>query len=350
MSWLANNYEKAALGGSVVAALALAYLGWSAVRGVEDDFAITLTGGGNNDPSIRDSDAVPKAAASMALDRSWTQAEFEGRKVDLFTGIPLFVTREAPDKPVDLIKDGPIHPPIPNSWWLENRLDPGYADSPSRDPDEDGFTNLEEFKAGTDPTDLKSHPPLIAKLMYVKDESLTWVLRPGFKVDESFSFKYEDNKRQMNNAGAAAMVAPGDLFFTDGVMKERFKLLGSEVRQELNPNLNIEVEITIVRVEDMKPNKKGVVYEIPAPLPDARKNQHLNHDRSAVFTLEAVGLSGREFKVEENTAFALPPDAPNKDYHLRSVTPEEVVVEYRNADGSEASVTIGKGTLPQIQP
>ena len=48
MSWLSNHYEKVALGGAVAVALGLAYLGWSKLNSVEEDFASSLRGVGNN--------------------------------------------------------------------------------------------------------------------------------------------------------------------------------------------------------------------------------------------------------------------------------------------------------------
>ena len=345
MSWFAKNYEKAALGGSVAAALGLAFLGYSKLSGVEQDFGAGLKGQGNNNAAVRDADLIPKTLVSLKLDRTWNQALDGDRPVDLFTGIPLFISSLAPEKPIDLLKDAPLHPPIPNTWWIENRLDPGFADSPNRDPDQDGFSNLEEFNAKTDPNSAKSIPSLIAKLMYVKDESLGWVLRPGYGSDGSFPFNYQDTKGAVNKTGAADMIAPGGLFFAKGPMMNRFKLLGSEVRKELNKKINIEMDVTIVRIEDQRPNKKGVTYEIPAPLSEERKNEHLKYDRTAIFSLEALGLNGKEFKVEENTKFALPPDSPKKDYLAKIVTPESVTVEYTNPAGETKTFRIGKGGL-----
>ena len=345
MSWFAKNYEKAALGGSVAAALGLAFLGYSKLSGVEQDFGAGLKGQGNNNAAVRDADLIPKTLASLKLDRTWNQALDGDRPVDLFTGIPLFISSLAPEKPIDLLKDAPVHPPIPNIWWIENRLDPGFADSPNRDPDQDGFSNLEEFNAKTDPNSAKSLPSLIAKLMYVKDESLTWVLRPGYGSDGSFPFNYQDDKGGVNKAVGADLIAPDGLFFAKPPMKDRFKLLGSEVRKELNKKINIEMEVTIVRIEDQRSNKKGVIYEIPAPLSEDRRNDYLKYDRTAIFSLEALGLNGKEFKVEENTKFALPPDSPKKDYLAKIVTPESVTVEYTNPAGETKTFRIGKGGL-----
>lgn len=347
MSWFSKNYEKAALGGTAAIALGLAYMGWSTFGSFEQDFGAGLKGQGNNNAAVRDADLIPKTLASLKLDRTWNQALDGDRAVDLFTGIPLFVSSLTPDKPIDLLKDAPVHPPIPNVWWIENRLDPGFADSPSRDPDQDGFSNLEEFNAKTDPNNAKSVPSLIAKLMYVKDESLTWVLRPGYGLNGSFPFNYQDTKGGVNKTGAADMIAPDGLFFAKPPMKDRFKLLGSEVRKELNKKINIEMDVTIVRIEDQRPNKKGTIYEIPSPLSDERKNEYLKYDRTAVFSLQALGLNGKEFKVEENTQFALPPDSPKKNYLAKIVTPESVTIEFTNPAGETKTVRINKGSLPQ---
>jgi hypothetical protein len=145
-------------------------------------------------------------------------------------------------------------------------------------------------------------------------------------------------------------IAPNGLFFVKGLMEKRFKLLGSEVRKEMSKKVNIEMEVTIVRVEDQRPNKKGTIYEIPSPLPEERKKEHLQYDRTAVLSLEAIGLNGKEFKVEEQTTFALPPNAPKKDYLLKKVTPASITVEFTDSQGTLKTVEISRGGLPQTKP
>jgi hypothetical protein len=109
------------------------------------------------------------------------------------------------------------------------------------------------------------------------------------------------------------------------------------------------MEVTIVRIEDQRPNKKGTVYEVPSPLSEDRRNDYLKFDRTAVFSLEALGLNGKEFKVEENTTFALPPDSPKKDYLAKIVTPDSVTIEYTDPAGQKKTIEISKGALPQAQ-
>jgi hypothetical protein len=348
MSWISNNYEKTAFGGAVVLALGLSFLGWNKYGSVQEDFGPGSNTGGRNDTGVAGAELTTKAQQSLKLDHSWVQALDDKRPVDLFTGIALFIHKNSPETPVDLIKDAPVHPPIPNKWWLDNRIDPGFGDSPERDPDGDGYSNREEYEAKTDPNSPDSFPTLIAKLMYVKDESLAWVVRPGYGDGDRFPFTYEDSKKRTNKIPAGETVAADALFFPTGVMKNRFKHLGKEVRKEMNKKTSSEEETTYVRFEDQRPNKKGVIYMVPEGLPDTRKNDFIQYDRSAVFSLEALGKNGTEFKVEENTAFALPPDAPKKDYLLKKVTASSVTLEYPDSQGNRKTVEINKGSMPQL--
>ncbi|MES2995592.1 MAG: Amuc_1099 family pilus-like system protein [Verrucomicrobiota bacterium] len=349
MSWLSQNYEKTALGAAGVLAFGMLFLGWRDYGAVDTDFSKNLAGTGKDQTAVQGAELIDKARQSLTLNRTWSREDVQGRQVDLFTGIPLFIARDAPDEPIDPETGDPIHPPIPNAWWTEHHIDPGFADSPVRDPDEDGFSNIEEFRGKTDPNSKRSFPALIAKLKYVKDESLTWVVRPGFGSGGNFPFKYEDNKGGANTSPIGEDIKPGGLFFAKEPQMNRFKLVGSETRKELNPRTNYEREVTIVIIEDQRPNKKGVKYEFPSPLQgDDRKNHYLQHDRTAILTLEALALSGNQFSIEENTKFALPPDAAEKTHLLKKITPESITVEYPAPDGTRKTVEIRKGSLPTM--
>lgn len=344
MSWISENYEKTALAGAAVIAIGLSYFGWQNLSAVEEDFSSRPRGGGNEVATIKDSDRVTTAKSSFEIDRSWIQGETEGRPVDLFIGVPLFVNKNNLNQPVDLPRSADVHPPIPNQWWIEHRIDPGFGDSPQRDEDEDGFSNLEEFNAKTDPTDKRSYPSLIHKLKYVTEESLQWVLRPGYaSEDGGFTFVYDDGNGNQIKTGAANPVPKDGLFFSQDPAKGRFKYLGFEKIEQMNERIQSKVAVTMVKVEDMKPNKKGLVYEIPAQFKKANAREFSKFDRTAVFSLEALGLDGQEFKVEEFTAFALPQDADSKRYKLVKVTPESVEIQETLEDGTTQSYEIIKG-------
>ena len=352
MSWISENYEKAALGVGALAAIGLAFIGYQKLNSVAEEFSSEPIGSGSNDPSVKSSDVVATAKSSFQLKREWVKGEDDGRAIDLFTGVPLFVNKNDLTTPVDLNGKGvaPVHAPIPNSWWIDNRIDPGFGDSLQRDEDEDGFVNLAEFEAKTDPNDKRSYPPLITKLSFTGDEAIEWVLRPGFEADGGFTFEYSDTKGNNARAGAANIIKPGEMFFAEGAVKNRFKLIGSEKVKEVNEKINVELEITMVEIEDQRTNKKGQIYKIPAAFRKAEAAKYSKFDRTAIFSLEALGLDGEEFKVEENTEFALPPTAASKAYKVIAITKENVTVEVKDKDGKIESFEISKGSTGPRTP
>ena len=355
MSWISENYEKAAIGVGAVALIGLAYVGLQKAGSVEGDFSGSAAGltPTKGDPSVAGADKVAYAKLSLLRKRELLKGDDKGRAVDWFTGVPLFVNKNDPSNPVDISDPNvaPVHPPIPNKWWIDNRIDPGFADSPQRDADEDGFSNLDEFNAKTDPNDKKSYPSLITKLTYSGDEFVQWVLRPGFPdAAGSFTFKYNDTLQREARNNAADPAKPGDTFFSEGPIKDRFKFIGAEKKMEMNDKFNAEVEVTIVTVEDMKPNKLGMKYEIPASFRNADRLKYSKFDRTAILTLEALGLEGQEMKVEEFTEFALPPDAKEKAFKLTAVTPESITIEHKNAAGKIETYTILKGATGPEAP
>lgn len=62
--------------------------------------------------------------------------------------------------------DTPLHPPVPNQWLIDHKLDYSDMNILQRDPMGKGFTVLEEYQAGTDPNNPSQFPPLCVKLSY----------------------------------------------------------------------------------------------------------------------------------------------------------------------------------------
>jgi hypothetical protein len=60
-----------------------------------------------------------------------------------------------------------VHQPVPNDWFEKFGLPIQDADVLDQDPDSDGFTNLDEWQGGTDPTNKDSHPDYLTKLHLV---------------------------------------------------------------------------------------------------------------------------------------------------------------------------------------
>lgn len=61
---------------------------------------------------------------------------------------------------------------LPDAWEKQFGLNPQIDDA-QKDSDQDGFTNLEEYRGQTNPNDPAAHPPLAAKLRLLKAARVT---------------------------------------------------------------------------------------------------------------------------------------------------------------------------------
>jgi len=354
MSWMEDNYEKAVFGGGAVVALALAYFGWSASSSVDNELINPATGRGSNSTEVPGAERLPEVVSSMASTKELRQVVLDDRSLDMFTGISLFAERKS-DDPVDPFKDPPIHVPIPNRWFLDHKIALNYADSPDRDPDGDGFSNIEEFNGKTLPNDPKSHPPLIAKLTYASQEVKEWLLTYTMDIgpaQNQFKYLHQDAPGKTFTMGMNQMAGPGDIlqFKDPGPGDGRWKLLRIEEREELNERIGMKERNKFAVIEEQKENKKGDVFEVPRRMPRAMQPQHIRRDRKATLELRAIGFAGKPFIVEERTPFALPPGAAEKKFFLKEVTDDSLVVEAAGDGGQKQEVVIPKGQFPSLTP
>lgn len=71
---------------------------------------------------------------------------------------PFCETVQPAEKKLDLSTIDSDGDGLPDQWEIKHGLNPQDPTDADLDTDKDGFTNLEEFEAKTDPTDPKSHP------------------------------------------------------------------------------------------------------------------------------------------------------------------------------------------------
>jgi hypothetical protein len=88
-----------------------------------------------------------------------------------------------------------------------------------------------------------------------------------------------------------------------------------------------------------------MIYEIPGGFRKGNAAEFSKYDRTAILSIEALGMDGQEIKVEEFVSFALPPEAEEKNFKLIEVTPEAIIVEVTSADGEKTNFTINKGAV-----
>jgi len=339
MSWIKENYHIAALGGGVLVLAGLGYTAYAAKQEVNEGFATPVDGRGKT-TTVANGDILSTLDDSLKTENPVVISTTPtNRPVQLFSSVDLFIEDGKPNELKDLLtmKDN-VHPPIPNKWWVDNMLDPTWSDSPQRDKDGDGFSNLEEFNDETDPNDEKSFGDLITKLRVAEVKSTIWrlefnsVLGNGFQLN--LLFKEPGGPVQNNRMGANDAINPGDLFFKEGVGKDRFKLLKVEPRKMKTSTG--EKDVPFAFVEDQLENKKGDVYELQFGMKQGELLKSTRYDHTVVFYLDAIGESGNKFEVVENGTFALPSSGSEKSYKLTEVKlgadnqPESVVVEGPN--------------------
>ncbi len=359
-----QQYDKVILAASAIVGLGLAYLGYSKSSNAEADFEFIAKSNGQANVAVQSAPLLNSTLALVEKPHILQQAVCSDSKrpIDQFVGVSLFAKKPASGskiaKPVDPVLDAPIHPPIPNSWWLENQIDPGFANSPQRDEDGDGFTNMEEFEAKTDADDKKAHPSLLQKLRFVKYESMGYFLwfssslgpnQYQFKivqlppVFESASLgqqqSYLANSLQYNRTKSFISVTSN--IFDEGFGKNRFRLKEVVEREVTNEATKLTLKNEFAVIEDLAPHKQDT-FEIPKTPRAKERPATVRYDRSAVLVLDAVGEEGKEFKVLENTRFSLPNKAGEKAYLLKKITPEALTVEFTDKEGKTQTVEIPK--------
>lgn len=338
---LSNNYEKIVLVLALLVALGLGTMAYLKAGKLKGDFE---TPGGRmlDAPPLPGENVLADAKDNLVKPHVLNPAVVDGRTLDTYTGIPWFL-KKGETEPVDLgnPNEGNVHPPIPNIFWLDNKIDPGFADSPQRDPDGDGFSNEEEFLAKTGPNDPKSYGDLSTKIELVKLIKEPYRLELSSESSKQYVMKYEDaytgRRRQLRSPYIPAGDEQRSIFFEDPPVQFKFRLVKVEQRRVKNERTGIESDELFATVEVLNGPKKGVQYEIP------RSNKkYIIRDYKVILVLNAIGEGGNQFEVAENDTFSLPFDseAAEKPYKFKGLDDAGGVIIEWEADGAPQSTTL----------
>lgn len=308
MSWMSQNYHIASLAGGVLVLGGLGYMAQSSAKEVEEGFA-QIGGKKQETTTVVGVEEVAKVTKSLSGPNPLTPKPTPaGREVDLFTSVDLFIKDADASKVIDLLQEPDVHPPIPNKWWVVNRVDPSWSDAPMEDKDGDGFFNGEEYQAKTDPSDSTSHGNLIDKLEVVSVKSDLWFLDfsgvIGTGTQFKFQFKPDGGAVSENRIPASKELKIGEFFYPEEPGMRRFKLLKVETREvqgKFGPRKR-----DFAHVEDQRPNKTGQVYIIPYRIQKDEKLENTRFDHTVSFRLNAIGKTSDIFDIEENGTFEIP--------------------------------------------
>lgn len=281
--------------------------------------------------------AAPKAkSARRNLDFFWPATA--AAVVLLAAGGLLWSVFEKPDENTGRLVEVPGLDPeeqgetLPVAAPGEELTDQEQGMPPSNEPEIAGTGDPKPVVEPESPAVPDERLLMLELLAYTRDESTMWYVQFGLESEGKWAprlvARTADGKRYGDKVSALDMLSPGDTFFKEGLMVGRFKFLGFTERQITSERTKLTNNVKFAEYEDLKHNKKGERYESQYGLPDAQLTQNAYFDRTAVMEFE-----GTEFKVEERTKFSLPPGGEDREFFLKQVTPERIVVEFAGADG-----------------
>ena len=161
MNWIRANYDRATL---IAAALFLflsaVFIYLRAANFRRSIAEMQLEPSLQKQSSKAKAPEVEQAKQKLVAPAQWT---FSGRS-GLFVPEQHFIN--AAGQPATL-QNTQLHPPVPNEWLEESGLPITEGDVLAQDPDGDGFSNLDEWEAHTNPIDKNSHADYITKLKMI---------------------------------------------------------------------------------------------------------------------------------------------------------------------------------------
>jgi len=297
MDWIKKNYERVLLG---VAALALlASSGWFLMQALSfpDTFAERNSAKPKDNTIAKpDVSAIDQAASLTKEPKTWT-----AREGSLLVSRP-YVLKD--NVLVDPLQEGQdLHPPIKNAWLIKYNLD--YADPNVKDldPDQDRFSNLEEFLAETDPTNPQAVPPYYTKLRLVKFDPKPFRLKFGGSPDEGQTFTI--NTKDLG--GRTQFLKLGDM-----IEGAPYKLLTYTPKKAVRNEMEVDVsELVIQNVETGQ--KIVLVFDKEADDPTSFGEFLYTYD-------------GSKIRVKKDDEFSLKPDEARK-YKLIDISATEAQIQ-----------------------
>lgn len=228
---------------------------------------------------------VDEAIKRLSMVFDWKAPVLEGKPVPLNKSILLVVKG---GELFDLfVPDPQFRPPMTNEFLVSNDLpDILHANVGELDPDEDGFSNEEEFMAKTNPKDGASKPPATNKLY----------LKARITNDYILNFKSSSSMQVARTAPQPVknvFVSIGkDFGFDPGV--NRFRALDLQKKEVPDPRTNVR-DVSELKVLDTATNKEFVLI----------RGEDMNLAEYEA-TFEFVLKDRKEFTVKKGERFQLP--------------------------------------------
>ena len=195
-----------------------------------------------------------------------------------------------------------VHPPVPNDWFEKYGLPIEDADALDQDPDKDGFTNLDEWQAGTDPTNKDSHPAYITKLHLVS------------ATEEPFPYMFSSRTGNTFGINSLDLNEPTQfLKVGDTIRGTDYKIVKFTERRERN-QYGMNADASELLLEHQQTHAQVTLVK-----------QKVATSPQSVATFVYTWGGRREFEVRKDQEFSLQPNEQIK-YKLIEVQPDKAVV------------------------
>ena len=314
MVWIKRNYDQFIL--ALVALVLLVLSGFIVTQAVS--FQQTFVGikspvvHHNEIPQV-DMSSLQQAAAAIQNPAKW---DLDPNQGSLFVSTP-YIAR-ADGTLSDPSKDRtPLHPPVPNKWIIEHKLDILDNNVLNEDPDGDGFTNLDEWKGlkgdgsdSTDPNDPKSHPPYYTKLklaQYIKQPFRLLFNAYDGDVKKADSLTFQINTVDIRQP--SQFVKIGDV-----IAGTKFKVIKFEFKEVMNPSTQVNSDVSELTVQNAETGDNVVlVMEKIVDSPDS-------------YALFRYLWNNTQFEVKKNKEFVLLPETTLR-YKLIDIKEGEALIQ-----------------------
>jgi hypothetical protein len=307
-----GNYEKIILILSAVAAIGTAGYLVLLAQGFDESLVLPDAVSRNN-MNPPDNQSVVDAIGTISKRYNWTSPMI-GNKAVPFNKSVLLVMKGS--EIFDLQMPEPVfRAPMPNIFLvgkppeepLPNLFSPNVGDL---DADEDGFSNLEEFEAKTNPRDPKSMPPFTNKLVLKQRISNDYVLKL-LGGEDSGAFQI---RRLVPEPAKSAFVTLNTEFGFDRG-GNRFVALSFEKKKVVHPKLG-EIDAYMVKIRDNATNSEFVLeqgidknlaeYEAQFEFRWKQVDIIPNVKKDKTFQLPRVGTTYQVLDILENKAVICP--------------------------------------------
>jgi len=161
MDWIRTHYDRVTLiAAAVFLFISAVSIWWSAVQFGNNLAAHQTAPPAKSASPPAEAVELARAAEQLQHPAQWKSSSRSG----LFVPEKHFIGADG--MPATL-QNTQVHAPVPNDWFEKYNLPIQDADVLDQDPDGDGFTNLDEWQGGTNPTVKDSHPDYLTKLHLV---------------------------------------------------------------------------------------------------------------------------------------------------------------------------------------